>query len=78
MPWLNQAVNRVEVITTDHQTYLQRQPDNSYDIVYFDPMFSRPVLHSQPISPLRKLANHDALDTTASGKLAGWPVKGWY
>ncbi len=62
MPWLNQAINRVEVINSDHKNYLHQQADGSYDIVYFDPMFTKPLLRSQPISPLRKLANHDALD----------------
>jgi 16S rRNA (guanine1516-N2)-methyltransferase len=62
MPWLNQAINRVEVINIDHQTYLRQQEDQSYDLVYFDPMFTRPLLRSQPISSLRKLANHNSLD----------------
>jgi tRNA1(Val) A37 N6-methylase TrmN6 len=62
MHWLNQAINRVEVINSDHKKFLRQQGDQSYDIVYFDPMFTKPLLRSQPISPLRKLANHDALD----------------
>ncbi|MDD4802711.1 MAG: class I SAM-dependent methyltransferase [Syntrophomonas sp.] len=63
MPWLDQAIKRVEVINCDHTEYLVRQPDKSYDIVYFDPMFTSPIKHSQPISPLRKLANHDSVNT---------------
>jgi 16S rRNA G966 N2-methylase RsmD len=62
MPWLNQAINRIEVIKSNHKDYLSQQADQSYDVVYFDPMFQRPLLKSQPISPLRKLANHDPLD----------------
>lgn len=61
MPWLNQAVHRIEAVISDHASFIRRQADRSYDIVYFDPMFARPLLHSQPISPLRKIANHSAL-----------------
>jgi 16S rRNA G966 N2-methylase RsmD len=62
MPWLDKAINRVEVINSDHKSFLDQQADRSYDIVYFDPMFAKPLWHSQPISPLRKLANHDSLN----------------
>ncbi|PKM77731.1 MAG: hypothetical protein CVU90_05530 [Firmicutes bacterium HGW-Firmicutes-15] len=62
MAWLNQAINRVEVINSDHKEFLRQQGDQSYDIVYFDPMFTKPIWRSQAISPLRKLANHDALN----------------
>jgi 16S rRNA (guanine1516-N2)-methyltransferase len=62
MPWLNQAIQRIEIINSDHNIYLRQQADNSYDIVYFDPMFSQPILHSQPISPLRRLANNNHLE----------------
>ncbi len=61
MPWLNQAISRIEVINRDHQEFLGQQADQSYDIVYFDPMFIKPLWRSQPISPLRKLANHNSL-----------------
>lgn len=64
MTWLNKAVKHIEIINCDHKLYLSQQMDKSYDIVYFDPMFAQPILHSQPISPLRKLANHDHLDST--------------
>lgn len=62
MPWLNKVIKNIEIINCDHKLYLCQQPDKSYDIVYFDPMFTQPIFHSQPISPLRKLANHDHLD----------------
>lgn len=64
MPWLNRAIKHIDIINCDHKLYLSQLPDKSYDIVYFDPMFTQPILHSQPISPLRKLANHDHLDST--------------
>jgi 16S rRNA G966 N2-methylase RsmD len=36
--------------------------DNAFDIVFFDPMFRKPLLKSQAISPLRLLANNDPLE----------------
>lgn len=65
MPWLNQAVHRIEVVPGKHETFLRHQADRSYDIVYFDPMFARPLLQSKPLSPLRKIADHSVLDESA-------------
>jgi len=62
MPWLNRAINHIEVVNSDNKLFLSQQADKSYDIVYFDPMFPRPLLNSQPISSLRKLANHTPID----------------
>jgi 16S rRNA G966 N2-methylase RsmD len=62
MPWLNHAIKQIGVINSDNKSFLGQQPDKSYDIIYFDPMFPRPLLNSQPISPLRKIANYDKLD----------------
>lgn len=62
MPWLGKAIKHIEIINSDHRSYLQELADRTYDIVYFDPMFIQPILHSQPLSALRKLANHDQLD----------------
>jgi len=62
MPWLDDAIHRINVINQDHKDFLFQQPDDSFDIVYFDPMFQKPLLNSQAISPLRKLADHDPLE----------------
>jgi 16S rRNA (guanine1516-N2)-methyltransferase len=65
MIWLKEAVNRIQVINSEHYQYLSNLADNSFDIVYFDPMFRQPLLKSQPISPLRSLANPLPLDLAA-------------
>jgi hypothetical protein len=65
MIWLKEAVNRIQVINSEHYHYLSNLPDNSFDIVYFDPMFRQPLLKSQAISPLRSLANPLPLDLKA-------------
>ncbi|MCL6457463.1 MAG: class I SAM-dependent methyltransferase, partial [Gorillibacterium sp.] len=54
---LNDAMRRIEVIHTDHLTYLRGLPGKSYDIVYFDPMFRIPVAASSSIAPYRGIAN---------------------
>ena len=60
-PWLEEAIKRIQVIPRDHQSYLEECPSDSFDIVYFDPMFQQPLLKSQPLNPLRKLADHRPL-----------------
>lgn len=58
---VNEALRRINVQRGDHLEYLKAQPDNSVDIVYFDPMFRVPLTDSAAISPLRKFANPAAL-----------------
>lgn len=65
MNWLNEAVKRIEVVNKEHYEFLKNLDTGSFDIVYFDPMFRRPLLKSQAISPLRGLANHQPLDRIA-------------
>ena len=49
----------------DYLDYLRQQKDNSYDVVYFDPMFRKPLTASNGISPLRSVANHAPLSEEA-------------
>lgn len=58
---VSDAMRRVEVIHADHLDYLRSLPDGSFDIVYFDPMFRKPVYDSSAISPLRVYADTRAL-----------------
>lgn len=62
MPWLDEAIKRIKVENQDHKLYLSNLADGAYDLVYFDPMFQKPILSSQAISPLRKLADHSPLE----------------
>ncbi len=57
MPWLQEAIQKIQVINQDHTQYLPDLNDNSFDIVYFDPMFRVPLMKSQALSPLREAAN---------------------
>lgn len=58
---LNSAMRRIKVICADHREFLRNQPDNSADIVYFDPMFRLPVKKSNAISAMRPLADPSPL-----------------
>jgi 16S rRNA G966 N2-methylase RsmD len=55
--WLTEPIQRIEVINADHSEFLAQQASNSFDVVYFDPMFRQPLWSSQPLSPLRNLAD---------------------
>ncbi|HCF48673.1 MAG TPA: hypothetical protein DER60_00205 [Syntrophomonas sp.] len=57
MPWLDEAVHRIKVQAIDHLCYLQSLPDKSFDLVYFDPMFRKPLLKSETLSPIRMLGD---------------------
>lgn len=63
--WLKEAMDRIEITCADHFALLKELPENSFDIVYFDPMFRHPLPSSKPISPLRRLANHQPLSNEA-------------
>ncbi|WP_310828919.1 class I SAM-dependent methyltransferase [Paenibacillus pedocola] len=58
---VNEALRRIQVVHSEHLQYLRAIPDNSIDIVYFDPMFRVPLMDSSAISPLRQFANTAAL-----------------
>jgi len=54
---LNGAMRRVEVVCADHREALIPFPARSFDVVYFDPLFSSPVMESQAIASLREIAD---------------------
>jgi 16S rRNA (guanine1516-N2)-methyltransferase len=58
---INEAMRRVRVEHADHFEYLQHLSDRSVDYIYLDPMFRSPVLESSSISPLREIANMQAI-----------------
>ncbi|GLV12448.1 hypothetical protein Heshes_01320 [Alicyclobacillus hesperidum] len=54
-------LRRIEVLECDHLTWLRQQPDDSVDVVYFDPMFRQPTANSPSIVPLRQAASPQPL-----------------
>ena len=59
---LTAALRQIEVLNADYKDYLKRQPANSFDIVYFDPMFTKPIMESQALMGLRAVADNSVLD----------------
>lgn len=58
---VNEAMRRLEVVWMDALTYLKSCPDDSFDVVYFDPMFEKTISESVHLNPLRSLANTNPL-----------------
>lgn len=61
VPEVDAAMRRIRLLCEEHGSYLAGLPDKSADIVYFDPMFRKPILESSAIGAFRTLANMDAL-----------------
>ena len=58
---LTNAMKRIQVISHDAVTFLQSQQDNSWDVVYIDPMFSTPIDESSNFTPLRQVGLQSSL-----------------
>ena len=58
---MHAAMRRVIVHNTDALAFLQAAVDDSYDVVYFDPMFRRPLHESAGMNALRSIADMRAL-----------------
>ena len=58
---INDAMRRIKLIKMPHLAYLKNLKDASFDIIYFDPMFRRPIEESSAIAPVREIANHSPL-----------------
>lgn len=55
-PAMEKDLQRIEVVHGEALEYLRSLPDDSFDRVYFDPMFRRPVKGSCGMTPLRPLS----------------------
>lgn len=54
---VNIAMDSIEVVEMENLSFLRQQPSQSFDILYFDPMFSEVISESQNLSGLTGLAN---------------------
>ena len=59
------AMRRVEIINADYNIFLKNTADNSFDIVYFDPMFRKPIKKSSGINPIRAVADKNPVNIEA-------------
>jgi len=62
---IDQAMRRISVKNDNYHEYLPKLPENSFDIVFFDPMFRRPIQNSSNLKPLRYLADNRPLTVEA-------------
>ena len=58
---VTEAMRRIRLQHDDYRDYLQRTDIAPYDIIYFDPMFSRPIQSSPQFHPVRNLLEHEAM-----------------
>lgn len=56
---INRAMREIEVVQGHALDYLKTQEDNSYDCVYFDPMFDETIYESDGIRGLSHFAVHE-------------------
>lgn len=59
------AMRRVEIITVDYLEYLRTAETDSFDVIYFDPMFRRPLKKSSGINPIRIVADKSPVSIEA-------------
>lgn len=59
--WINIAMTKIELVNCDFRTYLSKCSDDSFDVVYCDPMFENPVYESSSMNPLRPFAVYDTV-----------------
>ena len=62
---MHAAMRRIEVHHADALDFLRTQETGSFDVVYFDPMFRRPLHESAGMNALRVLADMRALTEEA-------------
>ena len=58
---MHSAMRRIQVHHADALAFLRTAAEDSYDVVYFDPMFRRPLHESAGMNALRSLADLRAL-----------------
>ena len=58
---VNEAMRRIEVVHSNSLDYLKTCADNSFDCIYFDPMFEKTISESVHLNPLRTIADTSPL-----------------
>jgi predicted methyltransferase len=56
---IDEAMRRIEVRHIHCFNYLKMLPNESVDVIYFDPMFEETIAESVSIQPLTKIANYE-------------------
>lgn len=58
---IKRYMNKIDVINISHEEYLLSLPDNSFDVVYFDPMFKSANEKSEAINSFRAFTQQEGL-----------------
>lgn len=62
---INDAMRSIKIVNQNHTDYLKKLPDNSFDIVYFDPMFDEEITDSQSLRLITEVTHTENLSQTA-------------
>lgn len=62
---VNDAMRAIETVYQNHTAYLEKLPDNSFDIVYFDPMFDEEITKSQSLRLITEVTHTETLSQKA-------------
>jgi 16S rRNA G966 N2-methylase RsmD len=62
---MNEAMTRIDVMHDTYESFLTSCPPDSFDIVYFDPMFEETIEESEGIRGLRNFAIYSTLSPEA-------------
>lgn len=59
---IDRAMRNIRSICINYLEYLKSQPNNAYDIIYFDPMFNADIEESKNLDGLKDLAIYQQLN----------------
>lgn len=65
---VDRAMRRIEVVAADHRGYLSRHKEERFEIIYFDPLFRRPIVSSTHLQAFRPLADPTPLSPVTIGQ----------
>jgi hypothetical protein len=65
VPLIDAAMKRIKVINVNYESYLPTLADNSFDVVYFDPMFDTSITASDGIKGVKQLAIYETISESA-------------
>ncbi len=63
--YIKHHMRQITVVHSTYESYLSSLPDNSFDVVYFDPMFRLPNKASHGINGLRDFVHAEPLSTNS-------------
>ena len=61
-PLILESMRRIQVFNADCGDFLKNCAENSFDVVYFDPMFRQPIKKSSGLNQIRPLADNRPLN----------------